>query len=116
MELRGMSFNTCMFRNMHPPGYLGLLIYLVAQETIHHHCLFFKDLFIYFRRSTGRRGRESEADSELSEDPDARLDLTTLRSQPELKPRAGCLTNCTTQVPLFLISFYVDASLVILVV
>lgn len=43
---------------------------------------------------------ESEADSALCMEPDMGLDLTTLRLQPELKPRVSCLTGCVTQVPL----------------
>ena len=36
-----------------------------------------------------KRERESQADSVLSTEPDAGLDLISLRSQPELKPRVG---------------------------
>ena len=43
--------------------------------------------------------RWSQADSVLSAEPDVGLDLVTLRSPPELKPRVRHLTNCTTQVP-----------------
>ena len=42
---------------------------------------FFKDLFIYLRREGQRkreRDKESQADSTLNTEPDARLDLTTL--------------------------------------
>lgn len=39
------------------------------------------------------RGRESQADSEMSMDPSAGLDLTTLRSRPEPKPRVIYLIN-----------------------
>ena len=35
----------------------------------------------------------------LSTEPQAGLHLTTLRSQPEPKPRAGRLTDCVTQAP-----------------
>ena len=45
------------------------------------------------------RERESEADFILSAEPNVGLDLMTLRSPPEWKPRVGCLTNCATQVP-----------------
>ena len=38
------------------------------------------------------RERESEADSEMSTKPDAGLHPITMRSQPEMKPRVGCLT------------------------
>ena len=51
---------------------------------------FFKDLFTLER---GRRGRGG-ADSTLSIEPDAGLDLMTLSSQrPELKPRVRHSTN-----------------------
>ena len=43
------------------------------------------------------RGRQSQEDSELSTELDAGLSLTALRSQTELKPKVGHLTNCTTQ-------------------
>ena len=36
----------------------------------------------------------------LSTEPKVGLDLITLRSQPELKPRVRCSTNCTIQAPL----------------
>ena len=45
------------------------------------------------------RGRERISDSMLSTGPEAELSLTTLRSQPELKPRVRCSTDCATQVP-----------------
>lgn len=35
----------------------------------------------------------------LSTEPDVGFHLMTPKSQPEQKPRAGCLTDCTTQVP-----------------
>ena len=44
-------------------------------------------------------GRETQADSALSTEPDVGLDLMTPRSLPEPKPRVGRLTNCATQVP-----------------
>ena len=37
--------------------------------------------------------RESEGDSMLSSEPDVGLNLMTLRSQPESKPRVGLLTE-----------------------
>ena len=43
------------------------------------------------RREEGER--ESQADFPLSMEPDMGLDLMTLRSQPELKPRIRCSTN-----------------------
>ena len=39
------------------------------------------------------RERESQADSALSTEPDLGLNLMTLRSQSELKPRVGCSTD-----------------------
>ena len=49
----------------------------------------FLKIFIYLRmlvckQGEGQRERESQADSALNVEPDARLDLMTLRSQPEL--------------------------------
>ena len=63
---------------------------------------FFQDLFIYLREREreGRRGRKPQVDSVLNVESDAGLDLKTLRSQPEPKPRVQCLTYCTTQTPL----------------
>ena len=45
------------------------------------------------------RGRESQADSTLSMEPNAGLDIT-LKSGPEPKPRVRGLTDYATQVPL----------------
>ena len=50
--------------------------------------LFLKDLFLLVRESLSRgrgreRGRESQAESLLSVELDAGLDLMTLRSRPE---------------------------------
>ena len=50
-------------------------------------------------RSKGEKERETQADSALSTEPNSGLNLRTLRSQPELKPRVRCLTNSATQVP-----------------
>lgn len=47
------------------------------------------------------RERESEADSAPSLEPDARLDLTSRRSRPELKPRVRCLTTEPPRHPHF---------------
>ena len=47
------------------------------------------------------REREPPADSQLSTEPDARLDPMTPRSWPEPKSRVEHLTNWTTQVPTF---------------
>ena len=54
------------------------------------------------------KGRESQANSSLSNETNMGLNLTTLRSGPELKPRVGCPTDCATQVPLihFFLRFY----------
>lgn len=41
--------------------------------------------------------RESQADSPLSMEPDMGVDLGTLRSQPEPKPKVGHPTNLATQ-------------------
>ena len=54
-----------------------------------------------------QRERESQADSILSAEPDAGLNLMTLRSWPEPKPRVGRLTDCVTQVPP--VSYLLDA-------
>ena len=47
------------------------------------------------------RVRESQADSVPSAEPDTGLNLRTLRSWPKPNSRAGCLTNWTTQAPLW---------------
>lgn len=50
----------------------------------------------------GQKEREWEIqDYELSAEPDAGLELTTLKSWHEPKPRVRHLTDCATQVPLF---------------
>ena len=60
-------------------------------------------LFIRERESRheweGKREREkkSQADSVLSTEPEAGLDLTTLRLGPEPKPRVKCSTDCAIQ-------------------
>ena len=59
----------------------------------------------------GQRERESQADSMLSVKPSAGLNLMTLRSQPELKPRLGRLTDWTVQVPPVLFFKKIFASL-----
>ena len=56
----------------------------------------------------GGREKESEADSTLSMEADMRLDYTTLRSWPELKPKVRCLTNWATHVPLVFNYFYIN--------
>ena len=45
------------------------------------------------------RGRESQANSILRTEPDAGLNLTTLRLGPELKPRVSSLTNRANRYP-----------------
>ena len=50
-------------------------------------------------RREGQRERESQADSTLNIEPNLELIPMTLRSQPKLKPRVGCLTDWTTQAP-----------------
>ena len=45
------------------------------------------------------RKTDSEADSTLSMEPNRGLNLTILRSQPELKLRVRCLTKCAIQAP-----------------
>ena len=48
-------------------------------------------MYISEKVGKGRgRGRESQADSGLSAELDARLHLMTLRSQPEGKSRTDC--------------------------
>jgi len=51
--------------------------------------------FYLFEREHGGREeqRERERESMLTLEPDARLNPTTLRSQPEQKQRVGCLIN-----------------------
>jgi len=44
-------------------------------------------------------GERIQADSALSTEPHAGLDLMTLRSRPQPKPRVGHSTDCTTQAP-----------------
>ena len=72
--------------------------------------VFLKRFIYLLEREHGRgqgqrkRERDSQADSMLGMEPDTEpdmepgteLDLTTLRSQPEPKPRAERLTNCNT--------------------
>jgi len=68
---------------------------------------FFKDLFIYFKERENKCGeeelkekeRETQAYTTLSVEPHIGLDLTILRSGPELKPRVGCSANGVTQMP-----------------
>ena len=77
--------------------------------------IYFKCLFIYFERErerksvskpAGERQRESERERiqsrllAVSAGPHLGLDLTTVRSWPELKSRFGRLTDWATQAPL----------------
>ena len=56
----------------------------------------------------GQREREREfyAGSIPSTECDVGLDLTTLRSRPELESRVRHLTDRATQVPLEILNFY----------
>ena len=47
-----------------------------------------------------RRGRESSSRFHAEHEPNVGLDLTTLRSSPELKSKVGRLTDWATQAPL----------------
>ena len=54
-------------------------------------------MFIFILAGVGRAEREGERESQavpmLSVKADKRVDLTTMRSRPELKSRVGHLTN-----------------------
>ena len=61
----------------------------------------FKDFYIYFRKreqekARGPEGEKSEANSLLSGEPHAGLDLRTLRSLPEPKSRVDHFTDQAT--------------------
>jgi len=64
---------------------------------------FFRKIYLLFEkeRVPGRGGegkeRESEADSMLSAEPNAGLDPTTPRPQPDPKPSVRRSTVCATQ-------------------
>ena len=82
----GLSLSLSLFLPIYFSKYLFIFIYLY--------------LFIYFRgRGADGEGERVLAGSALSTESDVGLHLMTLRSQLELKPRVGCLTSCTTQVP-----------------
>ena len=71
----------------------------------------FSKWFIWERKHGGweeqrERERESQANSEMSIEPDLGLGITNLRSWPELKPRVGCLTDWATKEPQFLWKLY----------
>jgi len=64
------------------------------------HFLLFFLIFIYYRKRKSMcesgvrgRGRGSQADSPLSEEPDGGFDPRTLRSRCEPKSRVRCLTD-----------------------
>jgi len=61
----------------------------------HRNKLFFKDFIYLFerKRKSKREEGEGQADSELSAEPNTGPNLTTPRSQPELKPRVRLSTN-----------------------
>ena len=62
---------------------------------------FLKNLFIHLREAgEGQRERERGSRLPLSREPHMGLDLTTLGSQPEPKPRVRRLTDRATQEPL----------------
>lgn len=94
--------------------YLQYLALLTIPYLYFFLIYFLKILFIWERvkerqrertrvsKGRGRgRGKESQADSALSMEPDPGLDLMTLTSRPELKPRVWRWTNWATRVPLF---------------
>ena len=60
----------------------------------------------------GQRKRERETEADCAEqEPSVGLDLTTLTSQPELKPRFDCSNICITQVFQILLSHTAEKSL-----
>ena len=60
--------------------------------------LFFLKIYLFtLEWESGAGGAEGEGESPA--DPNAELNLTTLRSRPERKPRVGHLTDWATQVP-----------------
>ena len=67
---------------------------------------FFKRLIYFIKRERARAGgaegeeeRAIPSKLQLSTEPDVGLNLTTMRSQPEPKPRVPPLTDCTIQAP-----------------
>lgn len=82
----------------------------------------FKKWLPYFKermrqgREQRERKREPQADSTLSTEPSAGLSVTTLWSQPKLKPKVGHLIDCATQaLPLWYISQYLSGTLCIFI-
>ena len=51
------------------------------------------------KKGKEKERKESQTDSLLSIELHIGLDLRTLKSQPELKPKVECLSNWATQVP-----------------
>ena len=76
-----------------------------------------KNIFIYLNRESahtrarggaegkGERERDSQADTIFRMEPRTGLNPMTPRPELELKPRIGCSTDRTTQVPLLLFSY-----------
>ena len=60
---------------------------------------FFKKFLFTWERER-QTDRQTEADCTLSRKPNARLDLRTLRSCPELQSRVRCFTDWAPQTPL----------------
>jgi len=62
----------------------------------------FKDfIYLFERERSGERERENPKQTpKPSAEPEGGLDLTTLRSWPEPKPRVQCSTYLATQAPL----------------
>lgn len=71
---------------------------------LQHPFFFLRSIYFLEREGAwegeGQRARDSQADSPLSEEPDAGLDLMTPRSRAELKPRVGHLIDFASQEPL----------------
>jgi len=76
------------------------LLRLLVTDLLWFYCLFFfffLKICLFEREREQEGGRETQADSVLSTEPNAGLSFITLRSQPEPKPRVRCLTDCATQ-------------------
>lgn len=73
--------------------------------------IIFKDLVIggggrsHKQERPRKKQRDSQAESELSSEPDVGLDPMMLRLRPEPKPSVWRLTDLATQTPLFVIFF-----------
>ena len=70
-------------------SYLGDIKVFFFYEKVYNSRCTFLPFFFFFREREGEGERESQADSMPSTEPDVGLDLTTLRSRPELKRRAN---------------------------